>query len=89
MTFKTLTVGELIKQLAQFPDNMPVIAVADYGDRQNTMQAIPVTNLLDGFSVTSTFYSKTGYKCVNSWDKVTFYEFELPNVVVLNSGDID
>ena len=53
------------------------------------MQAIPVTNLLDGFSVTTTAYSKTGYKCLNTWDKETFDEFELPNVVVLNSGDMD
>ena len=59
-----LTVGELITQLSIFDPNTPVVACCDYGDRNNTMQAIPVTELADVF-IEETAYSDSGFKVVD------------------------
>jgi hypothetical protein len=74
----TLTVGELIEQLQQYDQDMLVVSCSNYGDRNNTMQAIP-TNELKEVYLSKATYSESGYKVVEDGDQE---EDQL--VVVLN-----
>lgn len=59
----TLTVSELIEDLKAFDGDMPVVSCINYGDRSNTMQAVPTTTLGIGFLERSG-YSETGFAVV-------------------------
>jgi hypothetical protein len=58
---KTITVAELKDLLEDYPDDMPVVFTADYGDRSHTEQALPVKGELDTVTITQTAYSTSGW----------------------------
>lgn len=60
MTIETMTVGELIRELQDFDENLPVVANVNYGDRGRTQQAIAVTEIGHAICVDSS-YSESGY----------------------------
>ncbi|AUR97303.1 hypothetical protein NVP1238A_54 [Vibrio phage 1.238.A._10N.261.52.F10] len=67
---ETLTVSELINALEQFPDDMPVVAVSDYGDRSHTMQAIAISEV-ETSQVGQSGYSDSGYRVSDDEDGET------------------
>ena len=60
-TFETLNVGQLKQLLADYADDLPVTAVANYGDRCNTMQAVSLCDLGIG-KLSESSYSDSGFK---------------------------
>lgn len=80
----TLTVGELKTYLSNFDEDLPVFSISDYGDRNSTMQAIPVGILQEGLLQVSA-YSDSGYKVVGTDEGDSS---EDPTVLVLNYEDI-
>lgn len=61
---RTLTVRELREALEDFPEHMPVVLVADYGDIMHTQQALPIISLDSGMTVTESAYSHSGWELV-------------------------
>lgn len=79
--FEIMTVGDLKAALNDFDDDTPVVAVANYGDRANTMQAIPLSDLQCGYHLAETAYSYSGYKASDNVDGL--------HVLVLNAEQLD
>ncbi|WP_370242830.1 hypothetical protein [Marisediminitalea sp.] len=67
MNLETMTVGELISELQNFDEDLPVVANVNYGDRARTQQAIPITELGHAFCVDSS-YSESGYAVKDTSD---------------------
>lgn len=57
----TTSVGELKERLQDFDDDMPVVACANYGDRNGTMQLITLQEV-EATHVDTSGYSESGFK---------------------------
>lgn len=74
MPIETMTTGQLILLLENYPHDTPVVSTSCYGDRCNTMQAVPLLEVeLCGLEETA--YSESGYKVTahaddGLWDEV-------------------
>ena len=79
---ETLTVEELIDQLSMFPQDLPVVACANYGDRKRTMQAISLNTLQSSVYLKESGYSESGYKVVEE------YSDDFGEVVLLNYDNL-
>jgi hypothetical protein len=84
MSFNTLNASELIDALRQENPDHKVYGTISYGDRINTMQAIPVTDV-NNAHLCATTYSQTGYKLVESGDEDDTSE----NIIILNQQELD
>lgn len=61
---KTMTLGQLREALAELdhmPDDTPVCATSNYGDYNNTMQAIPFKTVGEAYLVDAAGYSCSGW----------------------------
>ncbi len=83
--FETITVGELKAMLDDFHDDLLVVAVSNYGDRANTMQAIALNDLQCGYHLAETAYSNSGYKISDS----CYDDVDGRYVLVLNADQFD
>lgn len=63
-----LTVRELREELEGKDDDLLVVVGVDYGDRQNTIQAIPATDC-GTVTVSKSAYSDSGYKINDEEDE--------------------
>lgn len=58
---KTITVADLIARLEDEDPNALVIFSADYGDRGNTEQALPIRGNIETITITKSAYSASGF----------------------------
>lgn len=79
---QSLTKTELISELHGYDTTLKVVAGVSYGDRVNTMQAIPATDVNELF-IQSSSYSDSGYALKEDGDQ----EDEAEEVISLNAQD--
>lgn len=60
-TLRTITVGQLIDALEGEDRNARVIFSADYGDRGNTQQALPISGDIETVTISESAYSNSGF----------------------------
>ena len=83
MTFTSLTVSSLVGALRLEEPSMKVYSTISYGDRADTMQAIPATDVNTAYLADSS-YSDTGHKVTEDHDVGE----DVEDVVVLNFQEL-
>jgi len=82
-----MTVGELKRILRDIPNDVPVVASADYGDYCHTMQALPILGCVPtgDESIRESAYSRSGF----AFDEDEAEPCWPPEVVVLRTDGED